>query len=131
MATGTALSAFTTQLVSFFEELVVVFPEERDVKLALEAIQGAKKINPRLIADLFYNHIYNEFADAIRREDLDFIQQRGRTKISKEFNEVMPALVIFDKHWGGLSDKNRRNIWNWLKVLCLLCEKSVESKVRI
>ena len=124
MASGSALSAFTTQLVSFFEELVLVFPEERDVKAALEAIRGAKKINPRLIADLFFVHIYTEFADAIRREDLAFIQERGRVKINKEFNEVMPALVIFDKYWGGMTGKNRRSIWNWLKVLCVLCEKS-------
>lgn len=124
MASGSALSAFTTQLVSFFEELVLVFPEERDVKAALEAIRGAKKINPRLIADLFFVHIYTEFADAIRREDLAFIQERGRVKINKEFNEVMPALVIFDKYWGGMTEKNRRSIWNWLKVLCVLCEKS-------
>jgi hypothetical protein len=124
MASGTALSAFTTQLVTFFEELVLVFPEERDVKTALEAICGAKKINPRLIADLFFIHIYTEFADAIRREDLGFIQERGRIKIRKEFNEVMPALVIFDKYWGGMTEKNRRSIWNWLKVLCVLCEKS-------
>lgn len=124
MSSGSALSAFTTQLVTFFEELAAVFPEERDVKAALEAIRGAKKINPRLIADLFYIHIYIEFSQAIQREDLGFIQERARVKISKEFNEIMPALAIFDKHWDGLSDRNRRNIWNWLKVLCLLCEKS-------
>ena len=124
MSSGSALSAFTTQLVGFFEELVVVFPEERDVKAALEAIRGAKKINPRLISDLFYNHISTEFGDAIRREDLGFIQEHARAKIHKEFNEVMPALAIFDKHWDTLSEPNRRSIWNWLKVLCVLCDKS-------
>ncbi len=124
MSAGSALSAFTTQLVGFFEELVVVFPEERDVKAALEAIRGAKKINPRLISDLFYVHISTEFGDAIRREDLAFIQEHARVKIHKEFNEVMPALAIFDKHWDTLSEQNRRSIWNWLKVLCVLCDKS-------
>lgn len=121
---SSALSAFNAQLVAFFEELVVVFPEERDVKSALEAIKGAKKINPRLILDLFYVHIYTEFVDAIQKEDLVFIQQKGRVKIQKEFNEVMPALAIFDKHWEGLSESNRRGIWNYLKVLCILCEKA-------
>ncbi|NBR60273.1 MAG: hypothetical protein EBT86_01240 [Actinobacteria bacterium] len=99
---SSALSAFNAQLVGFFEELVLVFPEERDVKSALEAIKGAKRINPRLILDLFYNHIYTEFGDAIQKENLEFIQVKARNKIQKEFNEVMPALVIFDKHWDGL-----------------------------
>ena len=119
-----ALSAFTTQLVGFFEQLIMVFPEERDVKNALEAIQGARKINPRLILDLFNSHIYNEFSEAIRQENLGFIQERARLKIQKDFNEVMPALAIFDKHWATLSESNRRSIWNYLKVLCVLCEKA-------
>jgi len=121
---SSALSAFNAQLVGFFEELVLVFPEERDVKSALEAIKGAKRINPRLILDLFYNHIYTEFGDAIQKENLEFIQVKARNKIQKEFNEVMPALVIFDKHWDGLTESNRRGIWNYLKVLCILCEKA-------
>lgn len=121
---SSALSAFNTQLVAFFEELVVVFPEERDVKAALEAIRGAKRINPRLILDLFCIHIYTEFATAIQKEDLAFIQERGRIKIQNEFNEVMPALAIFNKHWDTLTETNRRNIWNYLKVLCILCEKA-------
>jgi len=119
-----ALSAFTAQLVAFFEDLIVTFPEERDIKNALEAIKGARKINPRLILDLFYEHIVTEFSEAIRTENLGFIQERGRVKIQMEFNEVMPALAIFDKHWVGLSENNRKSIWNYLKVLCLLAEKA-------
>ena len=56
-----ALGAFNTQLIRFFEELVETYPEERDIKLGLEAIQGAKKINPKLILDLFYEHVYKDY----------------------------------------------------------------------
>ena len=44
-----SLTAFTAQLVNFFDELCNTFPEERDIKMANEAIKGARKINPRLI----------------------------------------------------------------------------------
>jgi len=36
-----ALGAFNTQLIRFFEDLTETFPEERDIKMALEAIQAA------------------------------------------------------------------------------------------
>jgi hypothetical protein len=32
--------------------------------------------------------------------------------------------MIFEKHWPTMADANRKAIWNYLKVLCILCEKA-------
>jgi hypothetical protein len=69
----TALGAFNTQLIRFFEELVSSYPEERDIKMGLEAIQGAKKINPKLILDLFGEHVYADLHTYIKTEDEDYV----------------------------------------------------------
>jgi GTP1/Obg family GTP-binding protein len=119
-----ALNAFNTQLVAFFEELTEVIPEEKDVKMALEAIKGAKKINPRLIVDLFYEHVYSELNVAVMNKDIKFIQKYAHMKISTQFNEIMPALSIFDKYWDMLTPTTHEAIWKYMKVLCLLCEKA-------
>lgn len=122
-----ALSAFNTQLVNFFQELSETFPEEREIKMALEAIQGAKKINPRLILDLFYTHVCSELKDAIQRQDIDYVQMYANDKVKTQFNEIMPALSVFNKHWTSMSDANRNAIWKYLKVLCLLCDKARQA----
>jgi hypothetical protein len=118
------LGAFNTQLIRFFEELSDTFPEERDIKLALEAIQGLKKINPKMILELFYENVYKPISDPIKREDEDVVIAYAKGTISKQFNEMSIALVMFDKHWPSLTDANKKNIWNYLKVLCILCEKA-------
>lgn len=118
------LTAFNNQLVAFFEELCEVIPEEKDVKMALEAIKGTKKINPRLILDLFYEHIYKDLNTAIQSRDIVRIQSIARVKIMNQFNEIMPALMIFDKYWTSFTLPTQEAIWKYLKVLCLLCEKS-------
>jgi hypothetical protein len=117
------LTVFVNQLIALFDELVVVFPEERDVKMALEAIRGAKKINPRLILDLFYEHVWIDLSEAIRHEDLATVQQVARAKINTKFNEILPALAIFDTKWHLLSENNKKSIWAYLKVLCTLCNR--------
>jgi hypothetical protein len=117
-----ALSAFTTHLVNFFDELRNTFPEEKEIRMAHEAISGAKKINPRLLLDLFYEHVYAEFADAIRNEDIQAIIIGGRRKIQTQFNEIMPAITLFDKHWATMSESNQEAIMKYLKVLCALCK---------
>jgi hypothetical protein len=118
------LGAFTTQLVNFFEELCNTFPEEKDIKMATEAIRGAKKINPRLILDLFMEHVYNDLAAAISTRDIGTIRTVAQKKISTQFNEMISALAIFDKHWDSMGTKNQEVIWQYLKVLCILSEKA-------
>jgi hypothetical protein len=121
---STILGIFNTQLIRFFEDLYQTFPEERDIKSALELIKFAKQSNPKLVLDLFYVHIYTSLNEAISRENSDFIINYAHHKISKEFNEISPALVIFDKYWNTMSEGNKKSIWNYLKVLCTLCEKA-------
>jgi hypothetical protein len=118
-----ALSAFTTQLVNFFEELCTTFPEEKDIKMALEAIKGAKKINPRLLLDLYYEHVYKSLSEAIANRDILTIRAIAQEKIATQFNEMISALAIFDKHWDSMGQNNQEIIWQYLKVLSLLCEK--------
>jgi len=121
------LSAFTTQAVNFFEELTQTIPEEKDVKMALEAVKGAKKINPRLIYNLFYEHIHVPLKGYIEKRDVAAIVAYGKAKINSQYNEIMPAITIFDKHWITLSVSTQEAIWQYLKVLCVLCEKISEQ----
>jgi hypothetical protein len=119
-----ALGAFNTQLTRFFKELSETYTEERDIRLALEAIEGAKKINPKMILDMFYDYVYQNLHEAIQREDEEYVIGFAKKKISDQFNEMSPALLIFDKHWVTMTEVNQKAIWNYLKVLCILCEKA-------
>jgi hypothetical protein len=123
------LTQFGNLLVRFFEELGETFPEERDIKLALDTIQSARKINPRLISDLFYEHIAKDLREPIAEENEVKIIQYAKTKISTQFNEILPALSIFDKHWATLSDQNRTQIWKYLKALVILNDRARTVRV--
>jgi hypothetical protein len=118
------LTAFTTQLVRFFQELQDTFPEERDIRMAKEAIEGAKRINPRLVLDLFYEHVYKDLNLAIYEKNVEEIIRVGQAKIATQFNEMSPALNIFNKHWSSMGPANQDVIWQYLTVLCRLCEKA-------
>ncbi len=117
------LGAFNNQLLRFFEELTESYPEEKGIRMALEAIQGTKKINPKLILDLFYENVYRDCHEWIENED-EAIIVFAKSKISNEYNEMSAALFIFDKYWSEMSENNQKAIWQYLKVLCVLCEKA-------
>ena len=121
---ATPPGAFNNMLIRFFEQLVDTYPEERDIRLGLETIQGAQKINPRLILDLFYEYVYRDAHQFIFVEDDVNLVEYARKMIQSQFNEMSSALLIFDKHWETMSEKNREAIWKYMKVLCVLCAKA-------
>jgi hypothetical protein len=117
------LGLFNDKLIAFFEDLYATYPEERDIKSAIEALQGAKKINPRLILDMFIEHVRKPLREDILSENDTNVIAYAKKIISTSYNEMLSALMIFDKHWPDMSDANRKAIWNYLKVLVILSEK--------
>jgi hypothetical protein len=103
------------------------FPDDKEIKMATEAVKGARKINPRLILDLFIEHVYNDCGQAIHERNALLFRQIAQHKISTQFNEMISALSIFDKYWDTMGSKNQEVIWQYLKVLCVLAEKATAS----
>jgi len=123
----TPLGLFVDKLIAFFKDLHETYPEEKEIKGALESLDAARKVNPRLIHDLFSEHIYKPLREDILAEDLDKVVSYTKVAIQTQFNEIYPALTIFEKYWGDMSDTNRSAIWKHLKILVLLCEKATRS----
>ena len=117
------LGAFNNQLVRFFEDLSESFPEERDIKSALEIIKFAKASSPKVAMELYYENVYKAVNEAVKNEDAEYIIQYANKLIETQFNEISPALTIFNKHWHKMSDSNKKSIWNYLKVLNTLVER--------
>jgi len=118
------LPAFCNQLIRFFEELEASFPEEKSISMGLEAIRATKKVNPKLILDMFYEYTYKPANDLIMNHKDEELMILARNLMKTQFNELMPAIMIFDKYWPTMSDTNRDVIWKYLEVLCKLCEKA-------
>lgn len=118
------LGFFNDKLMEFFRDLAYAFPEERDLQKAVEYIEMAKRSNPKLILDMFHQHVYLGAHEMIEKDDEEGVVTFAKKKIENEYNEISSALSIFDKHWTSLDNSNREAIWKYLKVLCVLCEKA-------
>jgi len=120
----TTLGLFTEKLIGFFRDLTDTYPEEKEIKVALDALEAAKKINPRMIHDIFYEHVYSPLHEQIMAEDVDAIVAYTKIAVQTQFNEVYPALTIFGKYWPDMTESNRSAIWKHLKVLVILADKA-------
>lgn len=118
------LAAFCNQLIRFFEELQGSYPEEKSISMALEAIKAAKRSNPKLVLDMFHEYIYKPANDLIATRNDEELIKLAKATMATRFNELMPALMIFDKYWPTMTQTNRDVIWQYLEVLCKLSEKA-------
>lgn len=121
------LGAFCNQLIRFFEELQASFPEEKGISMALEAVKAGKRSNPKLMLDVFHDSIYKPANDLIINKKDTEIRNLAKAIMSKQYNEMMPALMIFDKYWPTMTNESKEAVWQYLLVLCKLCEKVKEG----
>jgi hypothetical protein len=124
-AAKSSLGMFVDKLLAFFEDLVETYPEEKEIRYAVDAITMAKKMNPRLVLDMFVDYVSKPLHDSILSENEEVVIPYAKNQIQNQFNEMSPALLIFDKHWPAMSEANRKAIWNHMKVLILLSDKAM------
>jgi hypothetical protein len=118
-----ALGAFCTQLVAFFEDLAETYPEEKDIRVASSALKLMKQANPRMIHTFFMENVYQEFAQRILDEDEDYILKRAHDILNAQYAEINYAFWIFDKHWSTMTEANKQHVWDYMKTLILLAKK--------
>jgi hypothetical protein len=121
---STHLSSFTNQLIAFVEDLSETYPEEPSLPQALNALKALKKANPKLLHRAFMDYIYPDFHTPVMAEDEDTLIAKAKTMLNGEYKDYAFAYLIFDKHWSGMSDANKKAIWDWCKVLVVLGERA-------
>ncbi len=126
MATS-PIAAFNNQLLSFIEDIHEIYPEDSDIKTALDAVKMLKKMNPKKLHALFMEIVYANFKQEIREENIEGLLAKAKEYVSREFSEFMSFFVVFDKYWGTMTETNRKHIWDYCKVLLVLGERANTS----
>jgi len=118
------VSVFNNQLIAFVEDLAETFPEEKEIKTAVDALKALKKANPKLLHTSFMQYIYPDFHGPVKAEDEQTLIAKARTMLDGEYKDYAVAYIIFDKYWSTMSDNNKKTIWQWCKVLVTLAERA-------
>ena len=77
--------------------------------------------------DVFHDKIYKPANDLIINKKDTEIRILAKTILAKQYNEMMPALMVFDKYWPTMTNESKEAVWQYLLVLCKLCEKVKEG----
>lgn len=77
---STLLKAFNGQIEEFLEDIVILFPENRDIKTSKTAIVMMKQANPKMLLSVWYRYIYMKYAEKIEEENIDYFLNKDYTE---------------------------------------------------
>jgi hypothetical protein len=73
------LKTFNDQFMQFVEDVIIVFPKDPDLILAKNAFIFFRKLNPKILIDVWYRYVVMKYKKVIEEGDASFF-------IEKDYN---------------------------------------------
>jgi len=93
------LKAFNTHLLDFINDIIVVFPENRSLKVTKTALETWRRVNPKSIIETWKTCITDKYKTEIAKGDYNFFMK-------KDYREDISGCNNISTHLGNeiLSD---------------------------
>lgn len=116
------LKAFNNHLTEFIDDLIIVFPDNLDIKTGRTFVEGLKKINPKKIPIIWKECVVDSFKDEILEGNLEFFVNKKDYDLGvcsndkgKKILEDLRELVIKS------SEENKKKSMKYIQNLTKLC----------
>jgi hypothetical protein len=127
----TLLRAFNNQFFDFLDEIIRIFPENREIKDARTTFEFIKKANPSAIVKSWQIYVYAKYKDVIDQGNLDFFFEKDYADdlvYMANAKEIMKTIDIIRAPIKTMSDESKATSLEYIKILCKLSNLYTDSK---
>ena len=118
MSQSQLLKLFFEQFQLFLEQLILVFPDDKDFPVYLANLKMAKMANPRMVVSAIEHHCL-PFATTIKARNADFFLKYEFAEYEKD-ETIVPVIRKMKTMWGQISTANRGHIMDYVNNLLRL-----------
>tara|TARA_B100001123_G_C15283520_1_gene1014806 strand:+ start:890 stop:1264 length:375 start_codon:yes stop_codon:yes gene_type:complete len=117
------LTKFNLTLENLINDLILVFPDYKNLLIFKEKFILLKGSNPRIIMTYFKNTVF-QYKEQINNKDNNFFLEKDYDEdvyIENEqwaLDEVLNLKVL----WKKLTEENKETVWSYFQILIKLCE---------
>jgi hypothetical protein len=122
-------SKFYKQLKAFMKDLILVFPDDRDIKVISSSLNIAMMDDPDNRIILGFYDALSPYQDLIERRDDAFFYQDSQSVVNK-WPKQTNQYQLFNKlniYWETLHEQNRKIVWDYFQVIFGLAHEFVTS----
>jgi hypothetical protein len=119
----TLLRAFNTHFFEFVSDIVNVFPDNEDIKLAKTSFETIKRANPTLILKAWFSYVYTPYKDVIEAGNIDFFFDKdygSDLSILSNAGEIMKMIDKIRQPIKDMSPENKAHTTKYIQNLSKL-----------
>ena len=118
---NTILKLFNTHLFEFMDELVVLFPDNLDIKASINIFQMTKTANASLLIKIWFNYVETPYGEILKKGDFDYFLNKDYKEDLVNLPNAASALRAIDMLRNPVreaSDTNKQHSLNYILNLC-------------
>lgn len=118
---NTILKLFNTHLFEFMDELVVLFPDNLDIKASINIFQMTKTANASLLIKIWFNYVETPYGEILKKGDFDYFLNKDYKEDLVHLPNAASALRAIDMLRNPVreaSDTNKQHSLNYILNLC-------------
>ena len=115
---------FLNQFNELLEDILILFPDDKELISAKIYFEGLRKVNPRLIINYWKYLIADKYEDDVENENTDFFINKDYTKDiediatkrnwSGDYSYINEKIILIRDRVNDLSDTNKKIIMKYL-----------------
>ena len=122
---STILKAFNNHFFEFIQDIIIIFPENSDLKSTKTALEFFKKANPTCIIKAWHHYVYEQYKDVIESGDIVFFFEKDyKNDLTNMANagDIMKAIDKIRDPIKNMGDENKTHAMKYIQNLCKLSE---------
>lgn len=120
---STTLKTFNIQLVNFATVLSERFPSNKSLRLGVTAIETLKEYNPKKNIEIFNQYAYQYKEIIINKDESALLTTDFTSTVNTDKGEAHNIMDTLRENWVSLDEDEKENMWKYLMVLVILCDK--------
>lgn len=118
------MRSFNVHFSDFLKDILVIFPENSEIKTGLSSFEMIKRLNPSIIIKVWYSNIYIPYKSVIEEGNITFFFEKNYTEDLDMVSNAVYIMKIIDKLREPVSTMNDLNKQHTMKYIQNLCEIS-------
>lgn len=120
---STVLKAFNALFFDFVDDIIHIFPTNKDLSVARGSFETIKQANVTALIKAWHTYVYLPYSTVIDQGNLDFFFDKDYAadlKESKHQSKVMEVVDTLRAPLKNMSAENKEHSVNYLRNLCKL-----------
>ena len=119
----TLLKTFNTQFFAFLNDILVIFPENKDIAKGKKSLELLNMATPSMIIKIWHSHVNQLYKEHIDNGDLDYFIEKDYSadiKTLSDSDDVLRIINMIRDPVRQMDETNRSHTRKYLQILSKL-----------